>query len=370
MKRVLLIEDLPQVAQHLQSMLAREKEIEVAGVQSDPAAAIAQIATEKPDIVMLDGFLGGKQDFSVALDVAKRIRAASAGTRIIVVTVPQKGLDPKAEATVDAVFVLPGGANELAQVLGVGKAARPQNGLMIAVYSPKGGTGKTTLAVNLATVLRRQGKSVALMDGVMQFGSVRHVLQVPPATRSFVDLPTAGAMRTSLAEVLWEGPSGVHVLLAPGKAEEVDLIQGGDIGNAMSMLAESHDYVIVDTPSRLTEDALAILDAANLILMIVTYMNATVAQARSAIDTFEALGYKGQKPILLVVNQADTASGMSKNAVEHALNLPIIGEIPTDWKTVSDSLNKQQPFVIGAPQSPISRSVEALAHGLVTQQRK
>src|SRR5207253_10182268 len=121
-------------------------------------------------------------------------------------------------ATVDAVFVLPGGASGRAQVLGVGKAARPQNGLMIAVYSPKGGTGKTTLAVNLATVLRRQGKSVALMDGVMQFGSVRHVLQVPPATRSFVDLPTAGAMRRSLADVLWVGPSGVQVLRASGSA--------------------------------------------------------------------------------------------------------------------------------------------------------
>jgi len=160
------------------------------------------------------------------------------------------------------------------------------------------------------------------------------------------------------------------VRIAPSKPEEVDLIQGNDIAQAMHMLAESHDYVIVDTPSRLTEDALAILDAANLILMIVTYMNATVAQARSAIDTFEALGYKGQKPILLVVNQSDTAGGMSKNAVEHALNLPIIGEIPTDWKTVSDSLNKQQPFVLGTPQAPVSRAVEALAQGLVMQQRK
>src|SRR5712691_10165204 len=159
MKRVLLIEDLPQVAQHLQSML--------------------------------DAFLGGKQDFSIALDVAKRIRAASAGTRIIVVTVLQKGLDPKAEATVDAVFVLPGGANELAQVLGVGRAARPPNGLLIAVYSPKGGTGKTLLTVNLATVLRRQGSSVAVIDGVMQFGSVRHLLQVPPEAQSIVDLPPA-----------------------------------------------------------------------------------------------------------------------------------------------------------------------------------
>src|SRR6267142_3036408 len=367
MKRVLLIEDLPQVAQHLQSMLAREKEIEVAGVQNEADAAIAQIATEKPDVVMIDSLLQGKVS---AVDIAKRIRTASPGTRIIMVTVPQKPLDPKAEQAIDAVFVLPGGANELAQVLGVGKAARPQNGLMIAVYSPKGGTGKTTLAVNLACVLRRQGKSVALMDGVMQFGAVRHVMQVPPATRSFVDLPTAGAMRTSLAEVLWEGPSGVHVLLAPSKPEEVDLIQGNDIAQAMHMLAESHDYVIVDTPSRLTEDALAILDAANLILMIVTYMNATVANSRSAIDTFEALGYKGQKPILLVVNQADTQGGMSKGGLEHALNLPVIAEVPTDWKIVSESLNKQNPFVLANPTAPVSKALENLANALVAQRRK
>ena len=367
MKRVLMVEDLPQVAQHLQSMLAREKEVEIAGVQSDPDAALAQITTEKPDVVLIDALIQGK---TPAVDIAKRVRAASPGTRIVMVTVPQKPLDAKQEAAIDAVFMLPGGANELAQVLGVGKAARPGHGQMIAIYSPKGGTGKTTLAVNLACVLRRQGKSVALMDGVMQFGAVRHVMQVPPATRSFVDLPTAGAMRTSMPEVLWEGPTGVHVLLAPARPEEVDLVQGGDIGSAMNMLAESHDYVIVDTPARLTEDALAILDAASLILMIVTYMNATVANARSAMDTFEALGYKGQKPILLVVNQSDTAGGMSKQAVEHALNLPIIAEIPTDWKVVSESLNKQQPFVISTPQAPISRAVEALAHGLVTQQRK
>lgn len=367
MKRVLLIEDLPQVAAHLQTMLGREKEVELAGVQNEADAAIAQITTEKPDIVMIDALLQGKVS---AVDIAKRIRAASPGTRIIMVTVPQKPLDPKTEAAIDAVFVLPGGANELEQVLGVGKVSRPERGTMISVYSPKGGTGKTTIAVNLATVLRRQGKSVALMDGVMQFGAVRHVMQVPPATRSFVDLPTAGAMRTSLAEVLWEGPSGVHVLLAPPRPEEVDLIQGNDIAAAMGMLAESHDYVIIDTPSRLTEDALAILDAAHVILMVVTYMNATIANARAAIDTFEALGYKGHKPILLVVNQSDTAGGMSKAAVEHTLNLPIIGEIPTDWKTVSDSLNKQQPFVLSSPQAPVSRAVEALAHGLVTQQRK
>jgi pilus assembly protein CpaE len=138
----------------------------------------------------------------------------------------------------------------------------------------------------------------------------------------------------------------------------------------MNLLSETHDYVIVDTPARLTEDTLAILDAATHILIVVTFMTATVANARSAIDTFEALGYKGQKPILLVVNQSDTAGGMSKGGLEHALALPVIAEIPTDWKTVSESLNKQQPFVLANPTSPIAKSLENLATALVSQHRK
>jgi len=367
MKRVLLIEDLPQVAEHLQLMLQREKDVEMAGVQTDADAAVAQAATEKPDIVMIDALLQGK---TTGFEVAKKIREASPGTRIVMVTVPQRPIEAKPEMGIDAVFTLPGGANELGAALNVGKGVAKSKGITVAVYSPKGGTGKTTLALNLACVLRKQGKAVALLDGVMQFGAIRHVLQVPPTTRSFVDLPAAGAMRTSLNEILWEGPGGVHVLLAPGRPEEADLVQAADIAAAMGLLAESHDYTIVDTPARLTEDTLAILDAASLILIVVTYMTATVANARAAIDTFEALGYKGQKPILLVVNQADTASGMSRGGLEQALNLPVIGEIPTDWKIVSDSLNKQTPFVLSQPNSPISKAIEHLATALVSQQRK
>ncbi len=367
MKRVLVIEDLPQVAHHLQQMLARESEVEIAGFQPQAEPGITQATTEKPDVVMIDALLQGK---ITPFDIAKRIRAASPGTRIVMVTVPQKPIEPKAELAIDAVFVLPGGANELGSALGVGKAAAKQKGLIVALYSPKGGTGKTTIALNLSCVLRRQGKAVALMDGVMQFGAVRHVMQVPPTTRSFVDLPAAGAMRTSISEVLWEGPGGIHVLLAPARPEESDLVQAGDIAAAMNLLAETHDYVIVDTPPRLTDDTLAILDAASLILVVVTYMAATVANARSAIDTFEALGYKGQKPILLVVNQADTVAGMSRGGLEHALNLPVVGEIPTDWKIVSESLNKQNPFVMSNPTAPVSKAVEGLANSLVSQQRK
>lgn len=367
MKRVLLIEDLPQVAEHLKGMLGREQEVEIAGVQSAAEAGITQATTERCDVVMVDALLQGKV---TGFEICKRIRAGSPGTRIVIITVPQRPVDPRPEEGIDAVFVLPGGANELAAALGSKDQKREGKGKVIAVYSPKGGTGKTTIAVNLACVLRRNGAAVALLDGVMQFGAVRHLLQVPPSTRSIVDLPAGAAMRANLAEALWEGPGGVNVLLAAPRPEEADLVAASEIGNAIGLLADHHDYVIVDAPSRLSEDTLAILDAASVILLVVTYMAVTIANTRSAIDTFEALGYKGQKPILLVVNQADSTAGLSKGGMEHALNLPVVGEIPTDWKLVSESNNKQTPFVLANASAPVSQAIATLATTLVTQQRK
>src|SRR5687767_16014866 len=79
MKRVLLIEDLPQVADHLKGLLGREQEAQLAGVQNNPEAGIAQATTERPDVVMIDALLQGKTS---GFDVAKRIRAASPGTQI------------------------------------------------------------------------------------------------------------------------------------------------------------------------------------------------------------------------------------------------------------------------------------------------
>lgn len=368
MKRVLVIEDLPQVAEHLKGMLSRQKDVELAGVQGQAETGITQTATEKPDVVLIDALLQGRV---TGFDVAKRIRAASPGTRIVMVTVPQRPVDPRPELGIDAVFVLPGGANELAAALSGSRDERHEGGgQVIAVYSPKGGTGKTTIAVNLACVLRRNGASVALFDGVMQFGAIRHLLPVPPATRSIVDLPAGAAMRASLPEAIWEGPGGIAVLLAPPRPEEADLVAASELSNAVGLLAATHDFVVVDTPSRLSEDTLAILDAASVILIVITYQGSTIANTRSAIDTFEALGYKGQKPLLLVVNQSDLTAGLSKGGMEHALNLPVVGEIPSDWKLVSESNNKQSPFVLSNANAPVSQAVANLANALVSQQRK
>ena len=177
-------------------------------------------------------------------------------------------------------------------------------------------------------------------------------------------------MKTAMSEALWEGPAGVHYLLAPPRPEQADLVAAPELQNAIPILSETHDHVIVDTPSRLGDDALGILDSARTILLLVTYSGPAIATARAAIETFDMLGYRKQKPILAVISQADETGGMSRGALEHALGLPIAAEIPTDRKLVAESLARQEPFVVSAPTAPISQAVTALAAALVAQQRK
>ncbi len=368
MKRVLIVEDLPQVAEHLKGLLGREQEVQVAGVQPQAEAAIAQATSEHTDVVFVDALLQGKVS---GADVAKRIRAGSPGTRIVMVTVPQKPVTPRPEDGIDAVFVLPGGANELVQVLGGGPAKAAGGGFgPTAVYSPKGGTGKTMVTVNLATYLRRQGSSVAVLDAVMQFGGVRHFLPVPPEARSIVDLPPGGAMRAALPEALWEGPSGVQYLLAPPRPEQADLVAAPELTNAVGLLAGTYDHVIVDTPSRLGDDALAVLDVARAIIVLITYNALAIANVRSAIETFDELGYRRGKALLVAIDHADETFGMTRGALEHAIGMPAVVEIPTDRKLVAESLAKQEPFVTAAPSAPISQAVAALGTALVAQKRK
>ena len=368
MKRVLLVEDVPQVAEHLRSMLAREKEVQLTGVHASADDALKQTSAEHPDVLMVDALLQGKVS---GPEVARRVRSASPGTRIVMITVPQRPIEPASDDAIDAVFVLPGGANDLADALGgTGAARRDGKGSMVAVYSPQGGAGRTTIAVNLACALRRRGSSVALFDGVMQFGSVRHLLPVPQTARSLVDLPAGAAMRASLGEVVWEGPGGVDTLLAPPRPEEADLVAAAEVAHAMQLLADDHEYVVVDCAARMSDDTLAILDAASVVLMVVTTAPPSVANARLAIEVFDALGYRGSKPVLLAINGVNGAGGLEREAIEHAVGLPVVAEIPSDPALTSAANGTLQPFVLSDPDAQLSQAIDGLATALVAQHRR
>lgn len=366
MKRVLVVEDLPQVAEHLKGMLERAPNIEIAGVQPTGEAALQQVSGEKPDIVMIDALLQDKK--LPPFELAKKIHAVSPATRVVIVTVPQREVTPRPDQGIDAVFVLPGGANELQEALDVRKEEPRGRGEVIALFSPKGGAGKTTVALNLAVHLRRNGSTVALMDAVLQFGSARTLVPAPPEARSIVDAPAGAGLASGIGDVLWEGPGGVSFLFAPPRPEESELVAAAELGNAALVLARTFDYVIVDTPARLSEEVLAVLDAADLVLLLLTYDPAAIANARLALDTFGAL-YQGRKRIVVAMNGADASGALGRGSVEHTLQLPIAVELPSDPKTVAEAAAKQQPFVLGSPTAPVSVAIGKLAAALLATQR-
>src|SRR5438093_45442 len=365
MKRVLIVEDLPQVAEHLKGMLLREKEVEVLGIQSEGDAALQVATSETPDVVMVDALL---QDKKVPpFELVKKIRAASPSTRLVIITVPQRPVAPRPEDGIDAVFVLPGGANELEDALG--KEEKTGKAQVIAVFSAKGGVGKTTIALNLACHLRRSGANVVLMDAVMQFGGVRGYVQTSAEARSIIDLPAGAGMGPAIGDALFEGPGGVMLLLAPPKPEQAELVATADIANAVNVLAGKFDVVIVDTASRLTDDVLAILDSATILMLVVQYDPTAVANTRAALDTFEMLGYQGRKRLVVVLNRADVTGGLARGTVEHLLNLPVSAEIPSDTRVVPEAAVKQTPFVLSAPNAPVSQAVVHLANSLFATKR-
>ena len=143
---------------------------------------------------------------------------------------------------------------------------------MIVVYSPKGGTGRTTIATNLAISLRDDTTKVALVDGNLQYGDVA-VFVNEQGKNNVLDL-TARAEELDpdvVREVMVSHrASGIDILAAPPKPEMADKVKGEQFTKVLNYLRRIYTYIIVDTASQLTEAVQAALDIADLIILITT----------------------------------------------------------------------------------------------------
>ncbi len=162
---------------------------------------------------------------------------------------------------------------------------------VVAVYAPKGGVGRTTLAFNLAVALAGQGRKTCLVDACFQFGDLRSLLKVPADAPSILDLPTDRIGEADLADVLWRDPSRIDILLAPSRVELAEMISARDVEKVLSLLRRVYEAVVIDLPATLGDVTLAVLDVADTILEIVTYDSTTLRNTQAVSDAFRAIGY-------------------------------------------------------------------------------
>ncbi len=362
--RLLVIEDVPQVASHIRSLLQAQSQIKMLEVVSAGDQAVGAVSEFKPHVVIVDSLLQGRVN---GMQVAEGIRRAEPQVAIIMITVPQNPVAENPERGIDAVLKMPFSGYDLTTLVRAShesRAAESSNAgsLMVSLFSPKGGVGRTTLAYNLAVALSAEHR-VCLVDGSLQFSDLRGLLRVPAVAPSIVDLPTDRIRESDLADVAWRDPSGIDLLLAPPRVEMAEMVTIHDVEKALSILRQLYDFVIIDTRAALSEDVLVFLDASDLILQLLTYDSMAIRGLAMAAEAFAAIGYPPRK-LATLLNRADAQGGFAKADVEEAIGQTIDFEVESDGRVVLAANNEGVPFVTGSPDAPISISVRKVAASL------
>ncbi|HEX4898872.1 MAG TPA: response regulator [Candidatus Limnocylindrales bacterium] len=364
--RLLLIEDVPQVAQYVRGLLMTQSAIKILDVFTDGSRAVSQIPELRPDVVVVDALLQGRIK---GLQLVKLIHEAGLDVPVIVLTVPQQPVEIDPANGIHGVLSMPFSGYDLITRVGQVHKEHQHTGdhgvsQTIAVFAPKGGVGRTTIAFNLAVAAAKLGTKTVLVDGSIQFADLRALLRVPADAPSILDLPTDRVVESDLGEVLWRDPSGIDILLAPPRIEMAEMVTLRDLEKVLSLLRRLYDAVIIDMSVALDEINLALLDRADVILELVTYDSTTIHNTIALADTFRVIGYSPAK-VQYVVNRADANAGIDPADLTRALGRVPEHQIRSEGAIVVPANNQGVPFVLSNPGAGVSQDVERLAAQLL-----
>jgi pilus assembly protein CpaE len=238
-------------------------------------------------------------------------------------------------------------------------------GSVIAIFGAKGGVGKTTVAVNLAAALVREtGQSIVLVDGDNGFGDVCGMLDMQPE-RSVVDLARdlSKVTRDTLPKYLMQHSSGLNVLAAPSQPLAWRSIKADDFRKIIELLSKSHDIVVIDTVGILNDLTLAALQAASLVLWVVTTEFASVRDSLRALEALRSTSYPEDR-VRIVTNDLATRDGVRTATIEEVLGHEVFWQVPFDQKVRRDS-QIGEPAVLKHPSSAGARNLTDLARTVV-----
>lgn len=394
--RVLIVDDIAETRENLRKLLSFDPGIEVVGAAASGQEGIALVREYRPHVVLMDINMPGMDGITATEIIQKEFpatqvvmlsvqgetdylrRAMMAGARDFL-TKPPSG--DELMSTIRRVYEMGKDRMVLQQVAAPAvEAAAPGKakqlvGEVIAVFSPKGGVGCTTVAVNLAIALQKRlgsGRKVGLVDASIQFGDVGVMLNLQP-TRSLADLaPHIDDVDSDfLNSIMFAHGSGIKVLLAPPNPEAAEAVLTGSssgdgaasgasvMGTLLELMRQEFDVTVVDMWSWIDDVALTIFDAAALILLVVTPNIPAIKSARLFLEVADRLNYPREK-IALVINGVDRRMGIRPEQIEQAL-IPIAAQIPLDEQAVLLSVNYGVPFIVRDENRPISQSMMYLA---------
>jgi pilus assembly protein CpaE len=357
---------------NLRQSLGAHPELELVGSSETVAQGAAALAGGHLGVV-----LHATSSDTLPSNELAAVRAQTAAPVILLASgTPSTLLEEALESDVADVLLLPQLSENV--VFAIRKASHAgrrlqaqgghgRRGRIVTVFSPKGGTGKTVTATNLAAALaKHQGKRTLLLDLDLQFGDAAIMLGIEPE-KTIYDLVTAPGELDSekLAGYTTRHVCGLDLLPAPLRPEDAELVTEGKLTRLLEVARESYDVIVVDTSPFFHGPMLATLDRTDELMMLCGLDVPTLKNVRLSLQTLDLLSFPTAR-ISFVLNRANSKVGMSKKEVEGALGVKITHEVPSD-RAVPLAVNRGNPAVLADGGAEFSIAVKKIAKALVVQ---
>jgi pilus assembly protein CpaE len=380
--RVVALCDPGATQQQITEALKVQGEFVLADIINSKEMLVRQIRTTEPDILLVDSQLGGESTLDIIDDLAIQFTTAAvvailpsndplvaqqvmlAGARAFLIS-PFSQIN--LVSTLRRVSELEGRRQQnqtyvSSQVI---ESTRPLRS--VTVYSPRGGTGVSSIAANTAIALAEEtGKKVLLFEGKVFFGHLEVMLNLKVQNALSDLIPHANSLDEGLIrDVVCPHPSGIHVLLAPSNVQIAQGIRAEDIYNIFIGVSRYYDYTVVDAGGILNDISVTLMDAADRIMLVTTPDLASLHDTSRFLQLSRSLAYTTDK-ILMILNKAGAEGGVKLKDIETVLHHQVYHQIADDSANVLRSINRGIPFLVYYPRSNASKSIQQLARKLIS----
>ena len=347
-------------------------------IAATPEELVRQVAASVPDVVAI----GPDVELDAALALAHQLEQERPEISVVLVSAPTPELWQHAlragvrdvlapDAVDDDVRAVFDRALEIAarqrRNLGGEPEGSGSSGRVITVISPKGGSGKTTVASNLAVGLAlAEPNRAVLVDLDLQFGDVATALRLSPENTLVDATRMPGAIDgMALKSFLTPHPTNLWALCGPDSPAEGEDVSVEQASQVIQTLANEFRYVVVDTSAGLGEHTLSVLDISTDVVLVCAMDVPSIRSLRKALDALDQLGMNQQRRHL-VINRADSKVGLDLNDVEASIGMNVDITVPSS-RSVPLAMNQGSPLVESDPRSPVARQLTGLAERFAEQ---
>jgi pilus assembly protein CpaE len=394
--RVLIVDDVADTRENVRKLLQFEADVEVVGAARSGKEGIQLSQELDPDVILMDINMPDIDGISATETIRQKSphiqvvilsvqgdqnymrRAMLAGARDFLTKPPmgdelisavrragEMSRSERSKGTQARIApAIPGGVPVASSAGALGLA----QGKIVTVYSPKGGTGCTTLAVNLAIALHNEDTHVVLVDANLQFGDVA-VFVNEQGKNTILDIaPRVDELDPDVVEeiMIKHEASGIRILAAPQRPEQAEKVSADQFSKVLDYLRRLYAYVVVDTAPILTDVTLAAIDASDSIVLVTTQDIPAIKNARLFLDLLQTMGVERER-IVFTMNKFDKRIAITPERVGENLKQEVKAVIPLDERVVIPAVNRGVPFMLDNKAQPVGRGIFGLAEAVRTQ---